>query len=82
MKDAVLLDEDAYVVGISFFPAAVSGKLTGKMVIAMADAAGIKLPKRQSLKSLLITFGKELYAAGKVDLSKTVGISRNDVTII
>ena len=85
MKDSnpvALLDEDAYVVGISYFPATLSGKLTTKIVSTMAEATGLKLPKRQNLKAMLTTFGKELYASGRVKLMKTDGICRKDVTIL
>ena len=45
----------------------------------MATAAGTNLSKRQNLKETLITLGRELYSTGKVELSKTAGLTRSDI---
>ena len=78
-KKVNLLDEDAYVVGLSFFPPSLTSKLNVQVVKTMATAAGINLPKRQNLKETLITLGRELYSAGKVELSKSAGLTRSDI---
>ena len=66
-----LLDDDAYVVGLSYFPPSVAPNLSVAVVHAMALTAGVKLPKRrQNLKALLISFGHELHCCGKVKLRK------------
>ena len=74
-----LLDEDAYVVGLSFFPPAIAPNLCVSIVQAMAEATGVKLSKRQSLKALLTSFGHELYKSGKVELKKEAGLTRTDI---
>ena len=78
-KKVNLLDTDAYVVGLTFFPPSLTSKLNVQVVKTMATAAGINLPKRQNLKETLITLGRELYSAGKVELSKTAGLTRSDI---
>ena len=78
-KKVNLLDEDAYVVGLSFFPPSLTSKLNVQVVKTMATAAGINLPKRQNLKETLMTLGRELYSAGKVELSKSAGLTRSDI---
>ena len=78
-KKVNLLDEDAYVVGLSFFPPSLTSKLNVQVVKTMAAAAGISLPKRQNLKETLMTLGRELYSAGKVELSKSAGLTRSDI---
>ena len=74
-----LLDEDAYVIGLSFFPPSLTSKLNVQVVKTMAAAAGINLPKRQNLKETLTTLGHELYSAGKVEISKSAGLTRADI---
>lgn len=78
-KKVNLLDEDAYVVGLTFFPPSLTSKLNVQVVRTMAGAAGINLPKRQNLKEMLTTLGRELYSTGKVELSKTAGLTRSDI---
>ena len=78
-KKVNLLDDDAYVVGLTFFPPSLTSKLNVQVVKTMATAAGINLPKRQNLKETLIKLGRELYSAGKVELSKTAGLTRSDI---
>ena len=75
----VNLLEDAYVVGLSFFPPSLTSRLNVQVVKTMATAAGINLPKRQNLKETLIILGRELYSAGKVELSKSAGLTRSDI---
>ena len=53
-KKVNLLDEDAYVVGLSFFPPSLTSKLNVQVVKTMATAAGINLPKRQNLSTRII----------------------------
>ena len=62
-----------------FFPPSLTSKLNVQVVKTMATAAGINLPKRQNLKETLITLGRELYSAGKVELSKSAGLTRSDI---
>lgn len=47
------MGEDAYVVGLSYFPPAVAPNLSVAVVHAIAETAGLKLPKRQNLRALL-----------------------------
>lgn len=56
-----LLDEDAYVVGLSYFPPTMAPHLTPKLVQATATTAGVQLPKKGNLKALLTALGHELY---------------------
>ena len=76
------MDEDAYVVGLSFFPPSLATSLTTKKVQMMAELAGVKLPKRQYLQRSLISLGHELYKYGKVELTKDAGLCREDVRFL
>ena len=78
-KSVNLLDEDAYVIGLSFFPPSLTSKLNVQVVKTMAAAAGIKLSKRQNLKETLTTLSHELYSSGRVQINKTAGLTRSDI---
>ena len=78
-QNANLLDEDAYVIGLSFFPPSLTSKLNVQVVKTMAAAADINLPKGQNLKEMLTTLGHELYSAGKAEISKSAGLTQSDI---
>ena len=74
--------EDAYVVGLAYFPPYYVQILNPAAVLAAAKGEGICLSKRRNLKTTWINFGLELVKAEKVKLDKTVGITRNDVPFL
>lgn len=81
-KKVTLIDDDAYVVGLAYFPSDYVRILNAAAVVAAAKGEEISLPKRKNLKTTLTNFGLELVKSDKVKLAKTAGLTRDDVTIL
>ena len=78
-KKVTLIDEDAYVVGLAYFPPDYVRILNPAAVVAAAKGEGISLSKQRNSRT---TFGLELVKVEKVKLDKAVGIRRDDVTFL
>ena len=74
-----IIDDDAYVIGLSLFPPSTARCLTTKAVHTMAATMGIKLGKSRSTDQALTSIGHILYTSGKVKLLKSAGLTRKDV---
>ena len=74
--------EDLVVVAKSWFPPQVISKLSTARVLKECTSLGFAKPAKTSLHEALKYFEKELITSNKVKCSKTVGLTRKDITVL
>ena len=72
-------DEDFTVVGRSWFPPELAGRLTLGRVTKELEAFGVKRPQRCGLKAASVLLAKEVLRTNRVTIKKNSNLSRSDV---